>query len=213
MSVNSYKIGDIIIESKPFVHSLIDNKKKILCDNCFELIDKCFSCEKCDQMFYCSIECKQLDQNIHFDNECKIYHKWYKQYLECHFHRLILRSYLIITTNDSIQTITHQLYNGHQRSFDQLKTHSIEIKRSDHRINYFKSTLNDFEYYSKEFNFELNGEQLFELFCRLAINRFNIYHFNEEKGEQIGSALYIKASILEYFLNSYQFLSLNKLLI
>jgi hypothetical protein len=94
-----------------------------------------------------------------------------------------------------------------------LKTHSIEIKRSDHRINYFKSTLNDFEYYSKEFNFELNGEQLFELFCRLAINRFNIYHFNEEKGEQIGSALYIKASILEYFLNSYQFLSLNKLLI
>jgi hypothetical protein len=78
-----------------------------------------------------------------------------------------------------------------------LKTHSVEIKRSDHRINYFKSILNDFE---------LNGEQLFEVFCRLIINRFNIYHFNGELGEEIGSALYIKASILEYFLNSYQFL-------
>jgi hypothetical protein len=87
-----------------------------------------------------------------------------------------------------------------------LKTHSIEIKRSDHRINYFKSILNDFEYYSKELDFELNGEQLFEVFCRLIINRFNIYHFNGELGEEIGSALYIKASILEYFLNSYQFL-------
>jgi hypothetical protein len=113
----------------------------------------------------------------------------------------------MIKSNDSIETITHDLYNGHKRCFSQLKTHSIEIKRSDQRINYFKSILNDFEYYSKEFGFELNGEQLFELFCRLVINRFNIYYFNREKGEEIGSALYIKASILKYFLiviNSYQ---------
>ena len=141
-------------------------------------------------MYYCDKKCQKTDWKGSHRNECKLFAS-FGQILNRDCDRFLLRLWLLIKSDESLQTITHELYNGFKRSFNDLLTHSIEIREDITRIKCFNDICDRFRSCDLEFDFK----QMFELFSKICINSFSI--LNEDLNE-IGSGLYIRGSVLNH---------------
>ncbi|XP_054159473.1 histone-lysine N-methyltransferase SMYD3-like [Oppia nitens] len=203
MSVKKYEIGDTIIDCKPLVHTIVNNKKRKVCDNCFVSItgqqQMIYECSGCHHMFYCSADCLTLDRRCH-QLECHIYEPYYSPYLEEYMLRLMLRLYLMVINDKdmSLQDKCYEIYNGKVRRFNDMETHLDLISRDNNRMKIFDYLCDNFVYYAKEFSFILSRNLLFTLYCRYLINHFKIIDHKVNSCEIIGSGLYMKASVLNH---------------
>ena len=189
------------MDCKPFVHTLREEKKTIVCDHCFGRIvrnrDTTIECTHCLQMYYCCYDCKLSDRKTH-QKECHIFKKYYFPYLKHHFYRLILRLYLMTIDDKDIQRQEYELYDGNKRTLDGLEGHLSEIRSDDRRFKHFQYIYETVYYLAQEFNFEFNCQLIYQLFCRLVINHFDIISLNETRAESIGSGLYMRAAVINH---------------
>ena len=198
MSMTSYKIGDTIFICKPLVNCLNDNKKGVKCDHCFATLraKTKHDCHRCLRMHYCSLECQLEDHTIH-ELECQMIGKYYNPYLKHRFYRLFLRLYLMVITDINVQT-QYKLYNGTNRSLEDLMAHESEIESDPKRCELFEYIHQTVEYLCNEFGFQMNSDLLFRLFCQLSINYYSVICYSGTKEILVGAGLYIEASVLNH---------------
>lgn len=140
-------------------------------------------------MHYCHRKCQKLDWIEGHRNECSIMAS-NGQTLQRDCDRFLLRLWLS-SQSKGRQSETHELFNGMKRSLDDLMTHHLDIKKDSKRMNFFGDICKRF----RSCDLEFDGEQLFELFCKICINSFSI--LNEDLNE-IGTGLYLCGSILNH---------------
>lgn len=145
-------------------------------------------------MFYCNKKCQKQDWNQCHRNECHLFSNNAIYFVNKDCDRFLLRLWLLTQFNDKSNerlTERHELYNGLNRCFDDLITHSIEIRNDRKRMECFDEICNRF----KSIDLDFDYEKLFLLFCKICINSFSI--LNEDLN-QIGSGLYICGSVLNH---------------
>lgn len=201
MSLNSYKIGDTIFKCQPLVRCLRHEKKRRLCDHCFgpirPTIAKSRDCGLCHRMHFCSQECQLEDLAIH-ELECDILRQYYSPCFEHHFFRTILRLYLMVINDSQYLDIQYKTYDGTDRSLKDLMTHSEDILSDTERLKRFVYIRQTLRYLSNEFNFRMNSDLLFRLFCQITINYFGIVSYVGTREALSGTGLYIEASVLNH---------------
>ena len=102
-----------------------------------------------------------------------------------------MRLWLLLTGKQEIRDKQYVLFNAKTRCFNDLKTHVDEVKKDEKRMKFFDKMCMRFESWGIEFD----KEDLFMIFCRICINSFSI--LNEDLNE-IGTALYIQASVFDH---------------
>ncbi|CAG2181317.1 unnamed protein product, partial [Oppiella nova] len=111
-----YKVGDVVMKCKPFVHSLNASQKAQRCDHCFKINDNLRKCSKCKSMYYCDQKCQRSDWSDGHRHECHLYDNFYDNCLTRDCDRFLLRLHLMLENNDQNRTQTHE-FNGQKRCF------------------------------------------------------------------------------------------------
>lgn len=141
-------------------------------------------------MFYCDVQCQKRDWRYH-KHECKLLTNLNLDELKSDCYRFTLRLWLLLTGKQEIRDKQYVLFNAKMRCFNDLKTHVDEVKKDEKRMKFFDKMCMRFESWGIEFD----KEDLFMIFCRICINSFSI--LNEDLNE-IGTALYIQASVFDH---------------
>ena len=181
-----YKPGDVIIESKPLIYVLKSQFISSYCNGCFKAgVPKLFECGRCHQAYYCSRGCQRFDWGNFHRRECKFYVK-NGSLLQDESTRVALRCYILMRHRPEELTKQYDVLGGGKRCFMDLMDHNEERgARPSESILYIFSKL----------KLSVDFEKLICLLNKFYINSFTICGIGVN---QIGSGLYIEASIFDH---------------
>ncbi|UXI19942.1 tyrosine phosphatase domain-containing protein 1-like [Sarcoptes scabiei] len=187
-----YKVGEIISASMPFVHILNDKFKKKYCDFCLFPNSNLKNCSDCKRLYYCDRLCQKKDWKQH-KLECRHLKSNYEECFKDDLNRLLLRLFLFIESDPKNAMKEEGLMKDpdSKRSFNDLMSHSNEIKNDWCRMKIFRNVCVDFE--KSQINFDFL--KLLDMFCKVCINSFSIT--NIELNE-IGCGIFLAESQLDH---------------
>ena len=123
----SFKKGDILLESKPFVTILTKENVDRRCEVCFcELFDEdqrelpshteILQCNNCTNCNYCSIECLKEDKHASHKYECGLFSEEFPKFDAT---RMMIRLYIKLKYGNGWNEVV-TLANGKTRGFSDL---------------------------------------------------------------------------------------------
>ncbi len=195
ISSKEYSAGDIIITCYPVLYCVKYEYRGKCCDFCLKFNDSLKHCAKCKKLNYCDLKCQKNDWSSH-KLECNILAKhklmnFEKQGFD-YMQRLVLRLYLMIISKPDLLHQKFELHNGLNRSIDQMKSHSEEIRPTKQ----FEGIINYFKFYEIDYDFDF----LLKLYGILHINAFGIDIYDENQGiSHCASGLYIEGSVFDHW--------------
>ncbi|XP_060555621.1 histone-lysine N-methyltransferase SMYD3-like [Ruditapes philippinarum] len=180
------KIGNAVLEEEPYCHVLLQEHRSTLCDRCFTSGDSLKKCTGCGEVWYCDKACQKRDWAVH-KLECKCL-KQVSPKIPMDSVRLMLR--LIITKSKDLP-----MNSPWSRKFDDLMTHSEEIRADKTRTEQFgKMVFTLTEYAGKAVSLP-SAAELYDTFCRMVINSFTI---SDGELKDLGTGIYLSGSMLDH---------------
>ncbi|KAA0194871.1 hypothetical protein HAZT_HAZT003239 [Hyalella azteca] len=184
------KAGEVIISSFPFIQLLKEDSKGKLCDFCFRS-GKVRKCTGCAVDFYCSVPCQRKDWKATHKYECSLLKK-----LQPHSitgtPRMLAKA--IISLNNGGRSVTEKIDDNLTRSFGDLMTHEECLLQNNELAETFGVLEKMLRcYFGTEISFNTN--ELLSIYGALLVNGFGVTNC---ESEEIGSALYLAASILDH---------------
>lgn len=181
-----YSKGDVIFVSKPFVHVLDNCRRGQLCDYCFKRNSILKRCSKCRFVFYCNEQCQKSSWQIH-KYECQRLKRCFPQ-LPSNSLRFLANIIFML----EVKKNAYEEIGGYQRTFDDLESHSEEIKNDAKRMQQFQTILVALENFMGQ---KYNPNEIFIIFGKMVINSFSIL---DNEMQAIGSGLFLGPSILDH---------------
>lgn len=186
------RVGEIICQELPYVHVLSSKKRGEHCDYCFDRVGKLKTCSSCHVLKYCCRKCQQSDWKLH-KLECKCLKNVPPAIMTesiCMFLRLLIRhkngDYEKIFNDDPLWG----------RSFQDLMSHSSDIKKHEERNNQFHHIMDVLsKLIGPSFEFP-STEILWEIFGKMLINSHSIQ--DQEHKEALGIGIYLGTSKLDH---------------
>lgn len=183
--------GDTLHSSLPYVYVLMHKESERLCGHCFQQSARLLKCSACQLSWYCSKACQKKEWMFHRE-ECKGHQK-IAPYIAKDTTRLMLR--LVIKSkivNDHERNV--EIF-GQRRCFDELMTHSKEIKSDPVRIKEFLQICESLRAFVSEDFVLPHPNELLEFYGKICINTISIC---DKELRQIGAGLYLGPSLLDH---------------
>ncbi|CAF0992364.1 unnamed protein product [Brachionus calyciflorus] len=190
-------IGTTLIESLPFVHCLIFEKKRILCDYCFLESSKLYQCSKCKFMHYCNANCQRSDWQIH-KHECDKFTQFTNNLdLKKEFQNDIVRLYLRILIKSKINDQSNISDEYGLKTFVTLMDHYENLVKDMNRIKTMQKCLSLIkELMGVDFMSKFSIKELISAFGKMVVNTMAVSNY--DLSESVGSGLYLSAAYYDH---------------
>ncbi|XP_071526525.1 histone-lysine N-methyltransferase SMYD3-like [Panulirus ornatus] len=204
------KRGDVLLTSKPFCTLLDASAVSCYCEYCLASYrkDRLLTwCKECGRACYCSDRCRELAEPLH-RRECIVF-RLKPHYKPKDFARFLAR--LIWKLKDGGDEIAEKIDEKRSRRFDDLESHSREIKDDREQMKYLDSLMPDLLVLVGKKNLP-NREDLITIYGKVLVNSFCLL---DDLLTPIGTSVYLAASIIDHSCAANAFVSFigNKLVV
>ncbi|GBN43213.1 Histone-lysine N-methyltransferase SMYD3 [Araneus ventricosus] len=188
--MSCFKLGELILTSKPYAYVLDNKCRGLRCDYCFKKSDELKRCSQCTFLYFCNKICQTKAWEVH-KAECKFIMKAKPNVPSTSMRFIAL---LIFNIQKKGQDQPVEVVYGRKVSFRTLMSHSEEIKKSIKRSQQMIALVGTLKDYIGKDNIPPPAEFI-EIFGKMAINSFSIA---DNEMQTIGTGLYLGASVLDH---------------
>ncbi len=184
--------GQLVMSCKPFAYVVWDSKLASVCDYCWteEKPEDLKVCTGCKTVRFCQSEsCRDSSkkENIHSSMECDLMAKAFPDFPSEQV-RLISRILFKQRSSRHADELD-KLPNGKERGFQDLEHHSDKMAKDRRLVKSFSAVKEDLATYLNEDLDETEEAEVFRIFGKIQINRFN---------RSQGIALYLGLSAIDH---------------
>jgi len=188
------------LRSQPFAHVVLQKLSSQVCDWCLKSSTDLGSgqakvslqrCSSCKVTRYCGAKCQRSAWPLHKE-ECA-YLKKVAPRVPTDTVRLLIRIIFKLKAGGSRQVVT--LPDGSQRAFADLLGHTKEVVHDEGRTEAFNAYFEVIRDCLKD-DLVLSKSDIFEIYCKVLINSFNVMSNDNQRA--IGIGLYLAPSVLDH---------------
>ncbi|KAF2369159.1 SET domain [Trinorchestia longiramus] len=182
--------GEVIISALPFIQLLKQDRKGKLCDFCFKPgnVRKCMGC---GVDYYCSMSCQKKDWKITHKCECPLL-KRLKPFSITATPRMVAKA--VICLQNGGREVAEQIDENYSRTFNDLLSHKDSWLSNCKAIEEMSVLFRMMRCYLGAYGLP-SDDELLAIYGALQVNSFEVTNANST---EIGSALYLSASIFDH---------------